>query len=556
MNYPDQVMTNPTPFATVPPLRPFLILSVALFSELSAGMLYWFAALTPGLQFSLALSDPQSLIIIAIANSGSIFGILPGLFHDRFGSRITASVSAAAISLCFLAFLALILLAVPLTSHPVVAWTCFALTFLMSTFSYGLYSSCLTAAVVMFPQRFRGRIVGLCSCMYGASAGVYATIQAAFFPVLAATKGLLLFVAAFSALPCVLAWFVFPDGRHYRLGGGNKDEGVYQAIERVEVLAEPDLEGRMRLAYRLCWGLVICLQIAAVIQVVEFPLFVERICAAAILVAIFSFAILPVRSRVVAREVEGERRGDMVLPPFSTVLMDVRYLYMCLGFFVMIGGGGAALLVQARALVVSRLYESAEAGSKWDDDVVGKSVRTLVLLFAAGNVTSRLIVGEIADWGETNKERLVWKYDILVFDAFLLAFGLLGIAFGHWVVLYISVALIGVSHGTLFSTTPALTTLWFGVQSFPRNFAILGVFLALASASIASTVPAYFREHFGNFVDVPQLADVGRTTRRVCTGLVCSAPAFGFLAALQSIMFLLGRALRPYVRRKAELDVS
>lgn len=549
-------MTNPTSISTVPLRRPFLTLSVALFSELSAGMLYWFAALTPGLQSSLSLSDPQSLIIIAIANSGSVFGILPGLFHDRFGSRITASVSAAAISLCFLAFLILILLPLPTISRPNIAWICFALTFLMSTFAYGLYSSCLTAAVVMFPQRFRGRIVGLCSCMYGASAGVYATMQAAFFPVLAATNGLLLFVAAFSALPCALAWFTFPDGRRYRLEGESKSEGGYQAVEGIERLAEADLEARIRLAYRLCWGLVVCLQTAAVVQVVGFSQFVQRVCATAILIAIFSFAILPVRSRVVAREVERDRSRGVALPPFLTVLMDARYLYMCFGFFIMIGGGGAALLVQARDLVVSRLYEDVETGGKWDDDAVGRLVRTLVLLFATGNVTSRLSVGGIADWGETNAERLVWKYDILVFDAFLLMLGLLGIAFGHWVALYASVVLIGVCHGTLFSTTPALTTLWFGVQSFPRNFAILGVFLALASASIASTVPAYFREYFGRFVDVPQAADIGRPARRVCAGLMCSAPAFGFLAALQCVMFLVGRALRPYVRRQAELDAS
>lgn len=395
----------------------------------------------------------------------------------------------------------------------------------------------------------------MCSCTYGASAGVYATMQAAFFPVLASTKSLLLFIAAFSAIPCVLAWFVFPDGKNYRIEGDRNHEEVHQAFEESGEVAEVDVDVRIRLGYRLCWGLVICLQVAAVVQAVGFSLFVQRVCAAAVIVAMFSFVLLPLQSRVVAREVEEWRRGELLLPPFLNVLMDVRYMYMCSAFFVMIGGGASALLVQARVLVVSRLYEVENVSSVWDADAIGKLVRTLVLIFAAGNVTSRLSVGSIADWGETTVDRLVWKYDILVFDAFLLMIALLGIAVGHWIILYFSAALIGFCHGTLFSTTPALTTLWFGVQSFPRNFALLGVFVTLASASIASTVPAYFRRHFGHLIDVPLSTDFSGPVQSVCAGLMCSAPTFELLAFLQCLMFLVGRALRPFVKRQAELSV-
>lgn len=538
--------------------RPFMILATTLFCEITAGFLYWWPALQPGLTHHLSLTPSQSTILIATANSGSVLGILSGLFHDRFGSRVTASVSVAGIVVSFVILFSLVAAPLPDFIKAHAFSVCFVVIVNLITLVYGLYSAAMTAAVSVFSQEYRGRVVGLCSSMYGGSAAVFAAIQAAFFPTLNDTKGLLIFIMCFASIGVILTATVFKDPKYFDVEVTRTSTwGGYQSITentgRENVRASGSVKG-MGLCYQVCWLLVICLQFCALAQALDMSLQIIRVCSISVIVAILCFALLPLRNAYTVKEKTEIHPGQAIetLQPLAEVLKDARYLYVCMGFFSIIGGGGVAILVQAQPLIVSRIYSEITGKTVWDPELVSGMVRTLVMVFAAGNVTGRLAVGSIADRGDSDMERLMWKYDIMVWDAFLLMIALFGIAFGNLSVLYISAGIVGLCHGTFFTMSPALTTLWFGVQSFPRNFAVYGCFLAVATASISSSIPTFLRDNLGHWTEIPKLHSLSGAVENICTGLLCSAPPFGLIAFILLGVFLFGRfILRPVVKSKA-----
>lgn len=544
--------------------RPLVVLCVALVCQLSAGMLYWWPALTSGLQSALSLSNSGATALVATANSGSVLGILGGIFHDHFGSRKTAVAGSAGISLCFLSLALLVAFPLPSHAQSLTLWICLLVTVAIVMFAYMLYSSCITAAAAVFGKRYRGRVVGLSAAMYGASAGVFGALQAALFPSIAQTRELLLFFSAFSVVPALLAAATFPDTEVYAVETPSAPAAGYRAVQLAEAESSEDgddasnsdahISARLVLAYRVAWALVVTLQATAVSSALELSTAMQRICATAVTVAIMSLFLIPVGSSLVVHE---EEPREAVLsepePPFSVVARDWRYIYLCFGFFALVGGGGVAVLVQAPGLVASRMYEHAmPAMTKWDPEEVSRGVRSFVVLFSAFNVMARLFIGGVMDWGENAVERHKWKNDIMLTDAFVMTCALLGIAFAKSWALFLAVAFVGFCHGTWFASTPALTTLWFGVQSFPRNYALVGPFAAVGSATLASTMPSLFRSKFGDWTVLHVKGGHPDELERVCTGLMCSIPTFCVLAALQCLMYILGRRLRPLVAREAE----
>lgn len=557
-------MRNPEPKVA----RPFLILAVALVSQLSAGMLYWWPALVPGLQATLALSDRQASALVACANSGPVLGVLGGLFHSRFGSRSTALVGSAGISSCFLTIAVLISAPIPPAVQSFALWICFFVTLSIVTFSYMLYSSCFTAAVAMFEKKNRGSIVGLSTGMYGAAAGVFGALQAALFPSVTQTANMLFFFSAFSFIPFLLCAAIFPGVESYDAEGTpmqqqSRDQPVQttelQETEPLVVGEENDDRNTSAIVmtYYVAWAVVIILQLSGVSQAFELPQMLYQGTAVILTIAVLGFFV----PSIVAPHVIYERQSldtsaaqARPEPPLREVLTDRRFLYLCFGTLTLVGGGGVALLVQAPNLAQSRIYLGAMPSStKFDPEVVNRVVRSYVTVFSGCNMAARLIVGRVMDWGNTAIERHMWKYNIVLSASLAISIALFTVGFAQSWLLYLAIAVVGFCHGTWFASTPALVTVWFGVQQFPRNQGLISSFVLIGSTTLASTFPDLLRFAFGEWATLHVLGGLPNEIHQVCAALICTMPSFSLLAVAQMIFYISGRRLRSYVRHKMEL---
>ncbi|CAN8074136.1 unnamed protein product [Agarophyton chilense] len=330
-----------------------------------------------------------------------------GIFYDRYGPKTTATVGAVGLSATFGA-LALLSSSVNESSF----WLVAALALLMLLFSYMLYSTCMTIAAAVFPERYRGRVVGLCSGLYGASSGMFGAFQAAFFPTLASTPSLLYFMAFSFLVPAVAVFFTFPTHEKYAVEADQtNDVTTYQSITYTSVGDDEAITSRLKYAYRIAYLLVISLQASAVADILSVSDRIQKLCAFAVILCIFAFQMLPVGSELVVFPRFGEESGHhSSQTPFSKVVIDFRYLYLCLGFLVLIGGGGIAWLVQASNIISSRFYETA---TEWQPDRIAQDVRICVIIFSSCNVSARLIFGTFLDTGASASERMMFKYNIL-----------------------------------------------------------------------------------------------------------------------------------------------
>lgn len=202
------------------------------------------------------------------------------------------------------------------------------------------------------------------------------------------------------------------------------------------------------------------------------------------------------------------------------------------------------MLVQARNIAISRVFGGQVPPPSLDAEMIAFIERTIVMVFSSGSVAARLIVGSITDLGSTATERLMWKYDLLCLDFVMMGIALAIISVARFYFIYVGVALVGVSSGIFFTVVPALMTFWFGVQSFPRNFAVLGVFMTIGTGVLSSAVPAKLMEWFGEWIDV---AMAGGGREKVCAGLMCTIPTFWVLCFFQVMMCTWGYFLRKNV---------
>eukprot|EP00178_Gracilaria_changii_P002809 TRINITY_DN1412_c0_g1_i1.p1 TRINITY_DN1412_c0_g1~~TRINITY_DN1412_c0_g1_i1.p1 ORF type:complete len:555 (-),score=38.63 TRINITY_DN1412_c0_g1_i1:1967-3631(-) len=543
MHMGNQEMRNRKESVTLfPSARPFLVLCVALLGQACAGVPYWWPALQPGLNKWLHFTSKQGLVLVATANSGSTLGIIGGIFHDRFGPKATAVVGAVGLTVAF-STLALLTVA-PFNES--CFWLVAAISLLMLLFSFMLYSSCMTIAAAVFPEKYRGRVVGLCSGLYGASSGIFGALQAAFFPTLDSTPSLLVFVAVFCLAPAVAVPFAFPDHGKFAVESYQTHDAAqsYQSVPLLCLQDDDAISTRLNYAYNMAYLLVVSLQASAIADIFLWSDSVQKLCALAVLSCILAFQMLPMRSRLLVYPRDDEESLHAPEIPFSKVLMDPRYIYLCLGFFVLIGGGGIAWLVQASNIVSSRFYEFV---TDWRPDVIARDVRVCVIIFSACNVSGRLIFGALLDSGETSSQRLMFKFNILHTASLLISIALAATTIANSYMIYLAVGIVGLSHGAWFVSSPALTTLWFGVLSFPRNFALLGIFVAIGSATWASSIPSWLMERFGSWTEY---VEEGRV-HKVCVGLSCTIPTFSVLAAANFCMYISGWLLKKRVKANA-----
>lgn len=551
------ILARLAPFATSSasrsaPMSPFLVLAVAVISQTSAGTLYWFPAVTPGIKSILALSSAQATAIVACANSGSVLGIIAGLLHDRYGSRITALVGAIGTSACF--FIISLIITTAQTPLPTYMFAILILVVIcLVAFSFMLYSANMTAAVSSFTPKYRGRIVGLGATMYGGSSGVLSAIQAAFFPGVAQTPHVLLFTSAMAFTSAVAIYLSYPYDKPYDIHNPSL-RGEETPVLRSSDAYNAHVDRRVSNAYAIAFGILVSMQFAALSDVFQAPRFVKMAAAVILCSFLLSLLVLPASTSMRAFPLDANASSTSPSsspsaaqdePAFAQVIKDPRYIVLLSAFTLHVGGGGVMLLVQLPQIVSSFRYSP---NALWAHYASESIVRALVTLFAAGNMGGRLFMGSIMDNGASALARHMWKYTLLCRTYLLMAFGATFLCVPSRLGILIGVSSMGLAYGAFFATAPALVTLWFGVHSFPRNFAIPGFFIPLASFTLVSTVPAWLRMTFGTWKTVIE----DGVESRVCAGLSCRLPMSALTVSLLLFQYAMGVAVRNRVLYKAE----
>lgn len=530
----------------------FPVLSAALVCAISSGTVYYWPAITPGLQYYLNVTPFQAGVLIAIANSGNTLGIPSGLLHSRIGSRQTTLIGTLSASLIY-AILALLIIFRPVS--PLLFPILIILVCGLIMANYMAFSATITTCSSVFPEHFRGRILGLISICYGASAAFFSTFQAAFFPALRHTASLLLFISVFLLLAFTGVVLTFPKCSYFEpLSPFDASKPtLYGTTPSVKPLSSQNqtVSYAIRNAYIISCALTCCLQVAAI-----FPLFnsSQNVQAfLALLLAALLLAFQFVRSSPPLVVCEKPQQEASISPddPFWNIFLDRRALFIGGGCLFLISGGGITVLVQARNIAISRVFREQMPSQSLDPEMIASMERTIVMVFSSCSVAARLVVGSITDMGSTDMERLMWKYDMMCGDFLMMGVALTIISFSRFYFIYVGVALVGFSFGSYFTKAPALVTLWFGVQKFPRNFAVLGVFMTVGTAVFSSAVPSWLMGRFGEWVDV---AVVGGGREKVCAGLMCTIPTFWLLCLLQVMMYIWGYFLRKTVMSDNSLE--
>lgn len=533
--------------------RPFLTLAVSLICQAFAGTLYWFPAIAPGIAAKHGLSQTQSTFIVAVANSGTLVGMASGLFHKKFGSRTTATVSALGVSTCYFTLATLTNVTIPINPN-LLYFLILAVVLALIAFSFGLYSSSMTAAASSFPIRYRGRVVGLNATIYGGSAGIQSAFQAAFFHDVSQITSNLYFTSFLLLAIAIGPMIAYPRGK--------PDPS---SASLTELLAPPTTEGspacakhiteRLTYAYRICVCFLLSLQFAALSDFLQLSVYVRQLAVCTLIGVLFSFLSMATGSRLKVYSSGGTASQEQTTGDTSTerepnifqVMRDPRALFLTGGFLFLVGGGGVALLIQSPFLITSLHYGPYAIWRNFETNAI---VRAIVTTFAACSVAGRLLTGFVMDRVEDGNARVMWIYKILRTDFLLMAFGLLSLIVPLKAMIVLGVTTIGLVYGSFFSTAPALATLWFGVNNFALNFATFGSLQLIASAFIDSAVPMWLRNQFGTWVEVSK--DDGKV-ERVCAGIACRFPTFTMLASFLFVMYTLGGFLKERVRREGYL---
>lgn len=533
--------------------RPLLTLAVSLLCQAFAGTLYWFPAIAPGIAARHGLSQTQSTFIVAVANSGTLFGMASGLFHKKFGSRTTATVSALGVSTCYF-----ILATLTRTTAPVnpklLYFLILVVVLALIAFSFGLYSSSMTAAASSFPVRYRGRVVGLNATIYGGSAGIQSAFQAAFFHDVSHISANLYFTSFLMLIIAIGPIIAYPRGKPDPSSVSLSEQLTPLTTEGSSACAK-HISGRLTYAYRICVCFLLALQFAALSDFLQLSAFVRQLAVCTLIGVLISFLSMATGSRLKVSSSGGA--GSQEQNPTGTterepnifqVMRDPRAWFLTCGFFFLVGGGGVALLIQSPFLIASLQHGPYAIWKNFDTNAI---VRAIVTTFAACSVAGRLLTGSVMDRVEDANARIMWIFSILRMDFLLMAFALLSLIVPSKATIVLGVVTIGLAYGSFFSTAPALATLWFGVNNFALNFATFGSLQVFASAIMDSAIPMWLRSRFGTWVEVSN--DDGKVDR-VCAGIACRMPTFIMLASFLFTMYIMGGFLKERVRREGYLN--
>ncbi|KAL2193537.1 major facilitator superfamily domain-containing protein [Corynascus similis CBS 632.67] len=241
-------------------------------------------------------------------------------------------------------------------------------------------------------------------------------------------------------------------------------------------------------------------------------------------------------------------------------LTDHTMWCFALGFFLMIGPGEA--FINNMGTVIKTLYpptlhyEGRPTSAATHVSIVGITSTAIRLL--TGSLTDLLAPSpkarhvQIASTTTTNNDRLspaagrfaVSRVTFLLFFAALLSLGLAGLASGfvqnHGDRFWIVSGLVGAGYGAVFSLTPIIITVIWGVENFATNWGIVAMFPALGATLWGVVYSAVYQAAAGRRLQpVSSLSSPpadspgndGDTDDNLCYGQECYAPAFWAMAA-------------------------
>jgi hypothetical protein len=232
-------------------------------------------------------------------------------------------------------------------------------------------------------------------------------------------------------------------------------------------------------------------------------------------------------------------------------LTDHTMWFLALGFFFMIGPGEA--FINNMGTIIRTLYPPAL-------HFTGKptSAATHVSIVGVTSTAARLLTGTLTDLlapsprarhvqitGTTNTLRgrlSISRVTFLLAFALLLSLGLAGLASGFvqgrgdrfWIVS----GLVGAGYGAVFSLTPIIITVIWGVENFATNWGIVAMFPALGSTLWGVVYSAVYQAGADKEASPGGHSNGGgggggggEGQDNLCYGSECYAPAFWAMAA-------------------------
>ncbi|KAK4205695.1 major facilitator superfamily domain-containing protein [Triangularia verruculosa] len=216
-------------------------------------------------------------------------------------------------------------------------------------------------------------------------------------------------------------------------------------------------------------------------------------------------------------------------------LTDHTMWLFAFGFFFMIGPGEAFL--NNMGTVIKTLYDpELRLGNQGEET----SAATHVSIVGITSTAVRLLTGTLTDLlapspqaghvqisssTELSRKRFsISRVVFLLFFAVLLSLGLAGLASGmvqgHGDRFWIISGLVGAGYGAVFSLTPIIITVIWGVENFATNWGIVAMFPALGATMWGLVYSAVYQEGARR-----QLVE-----DNLCYGVECYAPAFWAMA--------------------------
>lgn len=551
------VFQNSRPAAKVE--QPFLVLLMSILCQIGAGTLFWYPAITPGIQIALGFSTSQIALVVLLAASGPYACVFGGIIQHVFGNRIGASFSAFGLSVVFLVLSLLTATPYALPATVLLPLVLF-LTYLIVVFSFLLYASSISACAPMFPSAYRGRVVGLCACSYGGSGAAFSTVQAAFLPHQFQTPHMLFVAAMFSFATGLGVALFFPKHASYDTKSLFISEEHTPLTSNSENPCDRHVTQRLRRAYQLLLVCFLGLQLAAFTDVLHLSRSLAIVAAIIVVTSLALLGTIPLNSRLrilpecngtsttTLHGVEAPSSEGRAEPSFLQVLKDPRYIFILYAGVFYVGGGGIALLVQLQYVIEAITGGDVVVGGLWNGARPGVVTRMLVLVFSAGNMGARLLIGAVGDRGNTAIERHLWKYKLLMGSTVLMTLAMVSMAFASQLSITLGMIVAGMSFGTYFVVEPTFLTSWFGTGLFLRNVCIENLIESVGAVLVGNWLPHWGRETFGSW---KATSLQGGISESMCLGRSCVTPTFSIMAGLTSTVVIFSLLLRQRVKREA-----
>ncbi|KAK4164973.1 major facilitator superfamily domain-containing protein [Cladorrhinum sp. PSN259] len=225
-------------------------------------------------------------------------------------------------------------------------------------------------------------------------------------------------------------------------------------------------------------------------------------------------------------------------------LTDHTMWCFALGFFFMIGPGEA--FINNMGTVIKTLYPPSlhfvgtETSAATHVSIVG--ITSTIIRLLTGTLTDLLapspqarhvqLSASIGSLRDEDKRRFsVSRVSFLLFFAVVLSLGLAGLASGlvqnHGDRLWIISGLVGAGYGAVFSLTPIIITVIWGVENFATNWGIVAMFPALGSTMWGLVYSAVYQSGAHR----QSLGGAAEGQDNLCYGTECYAAAFWAMAA-------------------------